>query len=192
MRFLYSALVVLALAACSETPPPAPLEPLQFNSPTYTLNVATITVAQDYHSPRRPPNVEYLSDITPTQAVKQWAATRLVAAGHQNSFEVDIKDAAIVKTELPKQKTGIVGMFTTEQTEQYDGTLTVELRIYSPQSVLAVAHAEVTVQQRLTLPENTTPIDRQRLYHQMTLDLMKALEAEIDANIRQHLSSYLM
>jgi hypothetical protein len=192
MRIIIAALATLILAACHETPPPAPLEPLALDAPTYTFNVASISTAQDYKSPKIPPNVEHLSDLTPAQAVKQWSGMRLIAAGHGNSLEVDIKDASIVKKDIPKQKTGIVGMFTAEQTEEYDGSLDVEIKIYSPQSVLSVAHAEIHVQRSQTLPENATILDRQRLYHQITLDLMKAFEAEADASIRQYLSRYLM
>ncbi len=192
MRILSAALIVLLLAACQDPAPLPPKEPLEFTGPGYTLNVASISVVQDYKSPKTLPNVEHLSDITPAQAVKRWAGVRLTAAGHENTLEVDIKDASIVKTELPKQKTGIEGMLTNEQTEKYDGTVSVAIKIYNPQRILPIAHLDVTVQRSLTLPENAAPIDRERAYHRLTIDLVRALEPELDTNIHRYLGGYLL
>lgn len=191
-----SALLVIAttamLAACSSPPPPEPLEPLKLTGSSYTFNVGSINVVQDYHSPKVPPNVEHMGDLSPTQAVKQWAGTRLVAAGHDNSLEVAIEDASIVRRELPKEKTGIEGMLTTEQTEQFDGTLHVILKIYNPQNALPVAHVEASAHASQTLPQNAAPIDRERAVHRISVELMKLIEPQLDADIQRYLSSYLL
>ena len=192
MRIRFAALAILMLTACQEAPPAPQRQTLELNGPAYTLNVATITVAQDYKSSKRPPNVELLADISPAQAMKQWAGTRLVAAGHENSLELSITDASIVRHDLPKQKSGIEGMLTNEQTEQYTGTLAIDIKIYNPLKTLPVAHLNAKAERSVTLSKNAAPVDRERAYHNITVELMKAIEPEIDSNIRQYLGHYLM
>ena len=192
MRILYAALAALTLSACQPSTPPAPRDDLTFSGPDYRFNVSNITVTQDYRSPKRPPNVEHLSDITPAAAVKQWAGTRMVAAGHGNTLEIDIKDASIVRKDLPKQKNGVEGMFTNEQTEQYNGRLALELKIYSPASALPIARLSAEAERSITLPENAAPIDRERAYHNVAVGLMKAIEPQLDTNIHRYLAPYLM
>jgi len=127
MRALIIAVTLLLLAACDHEPP-APPQQLTFTGSQLRLNVARVDVVDDYKAPLHAPNIEHLVDIPPAQAVRQWAGARLAAAGSTGSLEVDIKDAGIVKKDLPKQKSGVEGWFTKEQTEEYDGTLAVDLK----------------------------------------------------------------
>jgi hypothetical protein len=190
-RLLPFALLLL-FTACEHAVPPKPPEALDFSGAPYRLNVGTIEVVKDYISPHGPANVEYLADVPPAKAIKQWVVARMVAAGRTGSLEVDIKDASIVKKDLPKKKHGLEGWFTKEQTEEYDGTLDVEMKIYSGHKALPVAHIEVSAFQSHTLREDATLVDRQALYHQMNVELMGQLNAELDKNIRQYFVHYLV
>jgi len=58
--------------------------------------------------------------------------------------------------------------------------------------VLPVAHIEAKAHRTLTLREDSSVYDRQLLYHQITADLIRALDAELDKNIRQYFANYLM
>ena len=91
----------------------------------------------------------------------------------------------IVKKDLPKQKTGIEGMLTNEQAEQYDGTLTVALKIYTSQNVLPIGRLEVTARQSLTLPQNAAPVDRERAVHQQLMLDVETRTAELGQPRRQ-------
>ncbi len=174
MRYIMAALTLSFLAACTQAPV-IPYEPLDVSGPPYRLNVASVNVVKDYISPKRLPNVEHLADVSPAQAVKKWAAERLIAGGSINTLEVDVKDASILRKDLPKKTSGIEGAFTTEQTEEYDGSLEVEIKIYNAGSVLPVAHLSVAAHQVMTLPDDAAPIDREHLYHRMTVELMKTI-----------------
>jgi hypothetical protein len=44
----------------------------------------------------------------------------------------------------------------------------------------------------LTLPDDAAPIDREHLYHNMTVDLMNSLTPQLDDNIRRYFGGYLM
>ncbi len=191
MRFTWVACALVLLVSCQH----AVLEPLpalQFTGAPYRLNIAHIKVVEEYKSPRRLPNVEHLADVTPAAAVGQWAQVRLLPAGNAGRLEVVIQDASVVKKELPKQKKGLAGAFTKEQTEEYQGVLAVQLKLYNERRILPVAHVEVTAHLSHTLREDATLLDRERLYHQMTVELMQEVERQLDNNIRRYFSGYLL
>jgi hypothetical protein len=191
MRNIILAAVLLLLAACEHKLPPKPAE-LNFAGPPYTLNVSSIRMAEDYVPRKLPPHVEYLFDVPPAEAIQQWVKARLVATGQKGYLEVDIRDASVIRKDLPKKETGLAGLFTKEQTEEYDGKLDMTLKIYNGHKLLPVANVHVTAQRTQTLREDATAEDRKALYRQMTADLMNDLTAELDKNIRQYFANYLM
>src|SRR5262249_6132855 len=140
MLILFSLLA--AQTACEQTYIP-PRKQVSFSGAPYGLNVASVNVVDEYKSSKRPPHVELLSDMPPAEAIKQWVSSRLIAKGQNGYAELVIKDAYITKQELPKQKTGIEGYFTTEQTEQYDGRLEMEIKLYDGVNILPVASIHV-------------------------------------------------
>ncbi len=195
MRKILFAAVVLILGlstACHDTYVPPKPQPLSFTGTPYTLKVASISIVEEYRPSSTLPHVEKLSDITPNEAIKEWATSRILAGGTTGRAELVIKDAHIVKRNLPKQKTGIEGYFTEEQTEEYKGALEVELKIYDDQHTLPVASLRVSSKNLRTLGENATVIQRKNLYHEMSVELVKLIEPELERNIQQHFSNYLM
>jgi len=191
MRLFIIMTACALLAACQHDipePPPA----ITFAAAPYALNVGSINVIEDYVSPRHAPNAEQLFDMPPDKAMKDWATSRLVAAGKAGTLEVDIINASVIRKNIPKQKTGLEGLLTKEQTEEYDGTLEVTLKIYDDVAILPVAHAHVSAHQTLTLREDATLLERKALYRQLTANLMQAIDSELNKNIRQYFSHYLM
>ena len=191
IKFSFVVFMAMVLAGCQQTYIPQAQQVDLTGSP-YILNVASVNVAEEYQSSKTPPHVELLSDIPPAKAIKQWADAKLVASGSNGYAEFVIKDARIVKKALPKQKSGIEGYFTNEQTEQYDGFAEVELKIYDGKRTLPAASIRVSSRNSRTLPENATIVDRKNIYHDMSIELMQLLEKQLRQNIRAHLNNYLM
>ncbi len=191
LRFVPLAALFI-LAACQSVPPVPPAEPLDISGTPYQLKVASIQVSKDYVSPHGPANVEYLADVPPAQAMKQWIAHRLVAAGQEGSLEITIKDASIVKKDLPKQKTGVEGFFTKEQTEEFDGTLIVEMKLYSGHRVLPAAHIEASAYEAQTIREDADIPQRKAVYQRITAELIKQVNTQLDNNIRQYFANYVI
>lgn len=191
MKKVFAMAVTLALCAC-QTPVPEQERTISVEGPKYLLNVARIDVVDDfpaaYHSRTelKPGN-----DASLAKVMHDWVGTRLVARGADKSMEVRITQAAITKKDLPKQKTGLEGLFTKEQTEEYNGQLAVELKIYSPERTLPVAHAEIAAELTRTLREDATLEDRKALYHNMVADIMHEMDGSLDRNIHNYLGSYL-
>lgn len=190
MRNIIFVSIVFLLCACQQTP--LPIKPgLNLGESVYNINVARINLSEEYDTSDKAPHVEKLADVTPAEAVKQWAAKRLVAVGQKDTMEVAIIEASIVKNELGKQKKGIEGFFTKEQTEEYVGKLEVELKIYNESKPLPIARVHASANNSHTIREDATLADRNALYHQITLDLIHSLEGELDKNIRQYFANYL-
>jgi hypothetical protein len=189
-RVLYF-LPFLLLAAC-QTATTEALQPLEFHGSVYRVNTASIDMADDYHTSGTPPHIEKMCDVTPADAIKRWSDARLVAAGQTGRMDVDIQDASIVRHDVPKTSSGVTGAFTTEQTEIYEGTLEVELKLYDTVRPLPFAHLHVSAHQSQTLPDNAAPIDREHLCHNMTVEMMRRLDSQLDANIRTYFSNYLL
>lgn len=178
-------------SACEQTYVPQKPQ-VSFSGEPYILNVASMNVIDEYKTSKTLPHVEGLSDIPPSEAIHQWAAARMIAKGQSGYAEIVIKDARITRKTMPKQKTGLEGYFTTEQTEEYSGRLEVEIKIYDGASSLPVAHLSTYSQSSLTLAENATLVDHSNAYHQISVDLIKALEPQLDRNIRGHFGKYLL
>ena len=45
------------------------------------LDVARVEIADEYHEPLRPPNVDHLFPTPPERAMRRWATDRLAASG---------------------------------------------------------------------------------------------------------------
>lgn len=181
------------LTACTETYVPHPKPDITFSGTPYTLDVNTINFIEEYQSSDRPPHVEKLAAINPAEMVRKWKDARLKAAGTGSAYaEVVVKDAGIVKKHLPKQKTGLEGYFTNEQTEEYDGSLAVEIKIYDGKRNLPVAKVAATSQSSRTVAENASVADREKTYNAISEDLIRLLEKELDRNIREHFAKYLL
>lgn len=187
----FSIVLLLLLTACS-TSMPSQTPPLTFEGPDYRFNVAEIKVVDDYRPTRQPPHVEHLFELSPAGAIHQWAGEKLSAGGTSGSLAVVITEASVLRKDLPKTKHGITGMLTKEQTEQYDGTLSVEMKLYVPDRALPIAQTRASVRQSHTLREDAGVFHREALYKQMTTDLMQMLQQELDRNIRQYFSNYML
>ncbi|HEU5047795.1 MAG TPA: hypothetical protein VFT64_08135 [Rickettsiales bacterium] len=184
-------LFLAGLSACNDTAVPYK-EPVSFAGEQYTLNVAGVNVVDEYQSSKELPNVELLSDITPAQAMRQWSDERLVAKGNTGRAEVVIKDAHIVQKSLPKKKSGVEGYFTTEQTQELNGRLEVEIKIYDGISALPLAMVQASSESSMTLPENATIMDRNKAYHAITVELVHRIEPPVVQGIQGHFGKFMM
>lgn len=179
------------LSACNDTDVPQ-TRSVSFPGQTYGLNIGRISIVDDYQSSKQPPHVELLADITPSQAARQWTQERLDARGNTGYAEVVIKDAHIIQKALPKQKSGVEGYFTNEQTQELDGRLEMEIKIYDGAAILPVATVRAVSENSMTLPENATIMDRKNAYYTISIGLMHRLEPALVQEIQTHFSKFLM
>lgn len=191
MKKLLALAATLMLASCQEAPPAQTLPPISFaNTPVMRVAVAQINIVEAYQSPMAAPNVEHQFQTSPAQAVKQWASQRLQAVGTTGIMEIIIEDASVKETPLPKTD-GVKGFFTDDQSERYNASLRVAMRLYSGQQAMAAATGDVAIISSRTINEKATIAHREKLFHELTQDMMTQFDTEAEARLRQYFSAFL-
>ncbi len=193
MAMLRVALAVLAMAsvltAC-ETPTVPSYPPIRFTDvEPYKLDVAKVEVLNTYLPPLKAPNVEHDFPYTPAAAAEQWARDRLVAVGTKGVARVIISDASVVETQLKKSK-GLKGVFTVDQSERYDGTLTVTVEVRSVEA-RRDAFVAATARKTNSVPENASLNQREDVYYKMTKELIRSVDATLAREIATYFKRWL-
>lgn len=179
--------LMLLLASCEH---PAPRQhDLSFTryQPIY-FDVANITVEDEYESPMKPPNVEHLIPISPSDAIHTWVKDRLRTVGTSKSLEVIIKDASIISTPI-KQPDGFLPSL--HNSNRYDAKLNVEMRIYGSNDAMSLASIDVTATQSIIIDESVSLDERRALFNKMIFSLMESANAELEKNIYQYFHNYI-
>lgn len=191
MRALFAALALFTVTACQSAPQSYTLSPISFrNQPVIRLDVARINVVEEFRSPTHAPNVEHQMSMPPAQAVKIWANERLQAVGTSGQLDIVIQDASVKETNLP-MKQGVRGLFTDDQSERYDATLAVTLRLYDGVNAMSRAEADVRASRSRSVNEKASLADREKLWHELSSDLGRSLDSEGEKRLRQYFGNYL-
>jgi hypothetical protein len=157
----------------------------------FRLAVARIDVVSDYKSPFKPPNIEQDMPVVPEQAMRRWAADRLVAtgaAGHYAQFV--IQDASVVDIKLPKTP-GLRGVFTTDQSDRYDASFAAKLMIRPEPGYFRSGDAAGWAKRSRTIAEDITLNDRDQVRFDLVDATMNDLNGQLDRQIRANLQQFL-
>lgn len=190
MRFASAICLSLVLTACapsSKLPEPVGLAYLS-NKPI-RLNITRVEVVKQYQSSSKPPHVENDFPVPPVAMIQQWVQDRLLPVGKTGYAVVTIEDASVIETAL-KGTGGFKGMFTLDQSEQYDAKVSVKIEIFddfgnSKGFAYARAHGSRTVGEDLTLGQ------RRKVWIVMMEKLMNNLDEELERNVTSYLSAFV-
>jgi hypothetical protein len=169
---------VLALASCATPPPPAPQADIGFSGAPLKLDVARVSVDNQYHPLGKAPNVEQLHETTPSTVASRWLQTRILPVGRQGEAVLKIYDARVVSEKLPV-KGGLTGFFGDQLDSKLTGTLRVELivsRIEGQATAPTIYNVKVSARAEQTILQSATLNDRDKAY----FDLMQNLAREFD------------
>jgi hypothetical protein len=113
----------------------------------------------------------------------------MLAMGGPRRAVVTIRDASV--QEVPLARTGgVKGAFTTDQTERYDARVAADIAIFEPDGRRsAYALAEAT--RSTTVPEDATLAEREQIWFQLTEQLMRDFDDEMERQVRGNLSGYI-
>ena len=181
---------VLVLAAC-ETPDPTP----RYSDITFShelpiqLDVHDVDYVQAYVPPARLPNVEHLFPVRPTVVAKRWAADRIAAVGLQGAVRVTLVEASVIETALDTTG-GIQGAFTNDQAARYDATVRMRIEIINSLGETE-GRVEAVAQRSRSVPEGITLVEREQIWFELTEQVMRELDAELEHTISQYLGSYI-
>ncbi|MBM3491670.1 MAG: hypothetical protein FJX68_14745 [Alphaproteobacteria bacterium] len=187
LRLLF---IVPALAACQATAPQPSFPEFRYTHlPRIGLDVSRIEVRQNYQAPLRAPNVDHLFPVAPANAAVRWADDRLAAMGSAGTAVFVIEDASATAERLPLTG-GLRGAFTREQADRVTVSLRARLDVETAGG-LARGSAAAFATRSQTLAEDITLNERDRAHYLLTEQAMGDLNAQLEANIRQHLLSFL-
>lgn len=185
---ILSGIFLLLLAACDTTVPGRNFPEISFTDrPPINLDVAKIEVEKPPPVPAGERSVDYELPVSLRRTAERWARERLKAVGSQGTAVVKIEQAKVTEERL-KKTGGIKGAFTTDQTERYHAVLSIAVSIDEPRRQ---AKVRAEGQRKRTVPEDATLAQREKLWFEMTEQLSREVDAELERQIRQHMTDFL-
>ena len=188
---LVPVIVAFALAGCATEPPGGSFAELRYTHlPRINLAAASLEVAQLYRAPGKAPNVEHRFPTSPGAAAARWARDRLHPTGGGNMVRVSILDASVIEVPLERSG-GVRGVFTTDQSERYDGTLQVRIEMLAPDR-RQLAMVESRAKRSRSVPENITLAEREKVWFRLTEDMMNDINGSLESQIRKYFTAWLV
>jgi hypothetical protein len=190
IRLILAGFTVAVLASCETTLPLNEFPDLRYNHlPPIRLDAVRIDVVEQYKSIGARPYVEHEFPHRPAALAARWATDRLKAVGTGNVVRLTVLKGSVVEVPLARTD-GVKGVFTIDQSEKYNGTLSVRVEIIGPGGQqLAYVRSQAT--QTRTVPEDITLADREKVWFRMTEALMNDLNLSLERQIKQHFKSWL-
>ncbi len=190
LRWLVLGLLAAAPGGCATEPPPDSFARLRYTHLTrIDLAAASLEVARSYRAPAKPPNIEHRFPTPPGLAAAQWARDRLRAAGGVNLVRVSVLNASVIEVPLTRTS-GLRGLFTTDQSERYDGTLHIRIEMLAPDG-RQLAMVESRAMRSRSVPEDITLADREKVWFRLTEDMMNYINTSLENQIRQYFAKWL-
>ena len=183
----------LVLTACN-TPVSLPVYPditFQHKAPL-RLDVSRIEVIESAATDTvQPPKRDIRASlpISPLAAMSNWASDRLVAAGGPGTARVLIIENEFVETPLDLTK-GVQGIFTTDQSERYEGLMTVKIEIVG--DALRSGFVQARAASTRTVPEDYTLNQREQTLYDMVASMTRALDERLEQEMRANMSVFLL
>lgn len=183
-------LSVTLLTGCMTPPPENNFPELTWtHKKPYFLAVSEVVIEQQYRTRSQLPNMEERAPLAPVKAAADWAADRLQAVGSGGRARFIILDGSILRNDL-KTKGGLTGLFTNDQSRQYDGRIAVELIITDAQGN-TTGQVWAEARHSRSIAENATLNQRDRTLFRMVEQIMRNLDAELDKEIPRYLGASL-
>lgn len=181
---------VVALAACEMTPPRKNYAEIGFDHlQPLTLQVNNIEIQRVYQMPREAPHVGHRFPDPLPDVAERWGRQRLKAAGGEAQARFRILEASVIEEELPTTQ-GLKRFFVIDQSERYEGRLRVELEMNDSLSGQSKS-VSADVRRSVTVPEDASLTEREAIWFQLTEDLMRRFDREMEQAMRQNLGEWL-
>jgi hypothetical protein len=189
---LIAALVLAGLVAgCAAAPAQPSFPKLSYTDlAPYRLAVSRVQLVDSYRPPRTAPNVEQSFPVSPSDTALEWGRDRLLATGGTDRAVYTVLRADAVETALPTNSGAMLSDFENPQSARYDLTIAVKLQVIAPDGRVA-ASADAKATRSITVAQDATADDRQRVWFTLTDETMRDLNASLEKTIPQYLGSYL-
>lgn len=181
----------LVLAACELPPTETEFPQLTYqHMPKHRFDVRELEVVEAYQPPFKAPNVEHLFPVKPMAAATRWAYDRIAPVGSKGRIRYTVRQASV--TEVPLEvEGGVSGAFTNDQAQRYLAQLAVEVEIISDEG-LVEGRATAKAERSVTVPEDITLNERERVWFKLTEQTMSDLSAQLDKTLGEVFDRYLI
>ena len=190
-HFLMLGTAAIVSGCATDTPIAGPIPELGFQHlPPMFLNVGRVDVKNEFVSPMTPPHAEHRFPTPPSQAMANWAQSRIQAVGGKGNGAVAtfVIEEASVKEVVLKKTEGFKGLFTYEPTERYDAHCVGRLHIVDPDG--SKGRVRVEAMRTVEISENATLAEREKAWFEMIEKLMGDFNTQMDEQIVTHLSHW--
>ena len=185
-----AALAIVLVAGCETTVQKPAYPQISFaHLPQIPLNIARVDIENRYVPPANKPNVEHLFPVSPAATALNWGRDRLKPVGASGVARVVLRRASVVEVPL-KRTGGVTGVFTIDQAERYDGTMEMAVELLDDSGNVR-ATVESTAKLSRSVPENVTLNQRDKIWFEMTENMMGELNKSLEAQIREHMANWL-
>lgn len=189
VRFLFAGLALALLAGCETSVPSNTFPDLRYNHlPPIRLDAVRVEVIEQYKSSGKKPYVEHEFPRRPAAIAARWGTDRLQAVGTRNVVRMTILEGSVVEVPLARTR-GVKGVFTTDQSEKYEGNLSVRIEIIGPDG-RPLANVASQAKRSRTVPEDITLADREKAWFRMTEAMMNDLNLSLERQIKRHFSAW--
>ena len=161
-------------------------------SPIY-FDVAEIIIRNDYQKNAKKSNdIENQLPISLSQIANSWADNRLIANGDNGQLIFIIKNASIVEKNL-KKTTGLAGILTIDQAQQYNAHIAIELIVEKNiASQKKQAKTTIEVRHSQSVNEKITLNQRSQIWYQMVDKIGIDMDRILDKNIKIYLKDFIL
>jgi hypothetical protein len=184
---------VAALASCAPSVATRPSFPdIRFTDrPKLRVDVSAVDVVRVFRPTLREPYVEHLFPVPPEVAAENWAHDRLEPTdpGSPKRLRVQILDGSVKEVALKKTE-GIRGAFTTDQSERYDASVEVSVDILGERG-FPERTVSAKAQRSQSVKEGLTPNEREQIWYELTVALMKDLDQQLEREMRANFAPYI-
>lgn len=188
---LLALVMVAGLSGCESTGTLHMAENNKLAGPPIGLAVTRIEILPDYTPPATPQHVEDRMPVAPMEAVTIWAQQNLKAVGQGSLLRIDVTDASVVESQLEVERSAWE-VFSPDVIEQYNATLEVTFKLYTPPSLLPVAEVSMQVTRSLTVSPSASLDERNVLFNQLITLLMSDFDHEARAKMDEYFSDYII
>ena len=190
-RLFCFSFIIASLNGCQVMPSNQILPELTFQHlKSLNLNIATIEITHSYNQPMTAPYVDHLFHTPPAVALDRWARERLRSLGTRGLARFTIIEASVTETKLDKKK-GIMGLLTKDQSERYDAILKAKLEIFGD-SGRSWGFAEAQATRSITVREDLSINQRNQEWFNLTEELVRDINTELEKNILKYLSKWII
>lgn len=142
------------------------------------LKAQDIKFISSYNAPNRLPNVDHLLLVYPEQILHKWAVNRFgVDKTPDRHVRFLIKDASIVEENIV---TG--GSMNKSVKQQYTGKVDVTIQIVDSEGRVLI-ETSASVMRREIIAKEASLEDHEKVWINLTFDLIKALSARLDQDL---------